>query len=82
MSVSRAIKCDNCSTVDMMDQKMQDDLHHDGAPRGWIRLFINAAPRYSWERSDGPVGKRSGWMDICSLSCARSILLNHYSTDD
>jgi hypothetical protein len=79
MSTSRAIKCDNCGTIEMMNQLMQDDMDLDGAPIGWIRLFINQAPRYSFNRNNDR-GDRAGWFDICSRSCATSVIYN-YNTD-
>lgn len=73
MATSRAIKCDCCGTIEMMDRLMQDDLELDGAPIGWIRLFINQAPRYAFNR-DNDRGERTGWFDLCSRSCASSTI--------
>lgn len=73
MAVSRAMKCDNCDTVEMLTIPQQDALTHEGMPVGWIRLFVNNTPRYRWKRSD--LTQHYGSYDLCSSSCAYDVLL-------
>lgn len=70
--IGRSIKCDNCNHVEILSPSKYESITNDGICPGWVRLFVNKPPRYSWVR-DEQINK-DGWYDLCSVSCSTSVL--------
>lgn len=77
MSISRAIKCDQCDHVEMISVKDYDILHTEGCAPGWIRLTVNDPYRYSFSRRTGERYEAKEWVDLCSVSCATTRLYGY-----
>ena len=70
MSYGKAVKCDICERVEIIDDNMVSFM--DGFD-GWIRLAINKPRRYGWDTS-GEKATVTDTFDCCSISCAQTVL--------
>ena len=79
MSISRAIKCDQCNHIEMLNVRDYDQMTMEGCAPGWIRLTVNRPHRYSFSRNSDFAAQSdvNEWVDLCSVSCATTRLYGY-----
>ena len=69
----KAVKCDVCDRVDLIDQWL-DTTFFDSGFRGWIRVTVNEPRDYGWNFRDARHATTVNSVDCCSIDCANKFL--------
>lgn len=70
----KAVKCDICDRIDIVDSFGLDTTFFDAGFAGWIRITVNAPRDYGWTFRDPKFATTVDSVDCCSISCARDYL--------
>ena len=70
----KAVKCDVCDRVEIIQQFDFSTTYFDAGFAGWIRITVNSPRDYGWTFRDPKHATTVDSVDCCSLECARKYL--------
>lgn len=70
----KAIKCDVCDKVEIINDFDHGTTFFDAGFRGWARITVNEPRDYGWRHSEARHATTVDSIDACSIDCAQKFL--------
>lgn len=76
----KALKCDVCDRIEIVNDFDHGTTFFDAGFRGWIRVTVNEPRDYCWTFRDAKHATVTNSIDACSIDCAQKFLRDVRST--
>lgn len=76
----KAIKCDVCDKVEIVNDFDHSTTYFDAGFRGWIRITVNQPRDCGWRTSDDRYATTVDSIDACSIDCTQKFLRECHKT--